>query len=246
MKAEPKPLYPADLYHAVHVGNPGDVAFYRDACHGVDSVLELGCGNGRVAGALATTTPLVVGLDLDRAALVTAVSRGVRCLVADMRYFALSVRFERIIVPYNGLYCLLDDRDLFACLRCARTHLAPGGELIFDGYAVGDIDPQRATAPLSTAPEQVACVTLRGEIWDVYEQSSLWPSRRRVDAHYQHVARDSGTVVEASISQRYLDAGLLHADLSRAGLMLLSLNGGFAGESYTPDSEHLVVRAVRA
>ncbi len=47
-------------------------------------------------------------------------------------------------------------------------------------------------------------------------------------------------------SQRYLDAGLLHADLSRAGLMLLSLNGGFAEESYTPDSEHLVVRAARA
>ncbi len=48
--------YPPALYAELHVGNPGDLAFYREHCVGASSILELGCGYGRVMTACGIAT----------------------------------------------------------------------------------------------------------------------------------------------------------------------------------------------
>jgi hypothetical protein len=53
--------YPAQLYAAVHDGNPGDVAFYRERCADARAVLELGCGDARVLAELAAPGRALVG-----------------------------------------------------------------------------------------------------------------------------------------------------------------------------------------
>jgi tRNA G46 methylase TrmB len=57
MRVTLTPALAAELYRLTHRGNPGDVGFYRKLCSGVQSVLELGCGYGRLLAALAQPQP---------------------------------------------------------------------------------------------------------------------------------------------------------------------------------------------
>lgn len=232
------------LYAAVHDGNPGDVDFYRAACRDAGRVLELGCGAGRVAAAIAADGVAVTGLDNDEGALALARARGLDCVAGTMAEFSLDTRFDRIIIPYNGLFCLPDEAALLSCLRCIAAHLRSDGLCVFDGYAV-DIAPDAATsAPLPTAPEHVAAVTVAGAAWDVYEESVLLPATQQVDARYRHVRRHDLHEVTLRILQRYLYAEELPDLLARAGLVIVAVHGGFAGEPFTDTSERFVVRAV--
>ena len=67
--------YPPELYAKLHLGNPGDLAFYREQCRDVGTVLELGCGYGRVLESLADQCEELVGLDSSRGLLALAQSR---------------------------------------------------------------------------------------------------------------------------------------------------------------------------
>lgn len=136
-----------------------DLGFYSAL---VDSrggpVLELGCGTGRL------TVPLgAVGLDIDPVMLAAARGRGARQLVqADMRRFALAGRFSVVAIPYNSLQLLVDDDDVVSCLRCAASHLRPGGALALEAT-----DFQAGAVTTSAGPEVLARadgVTLYGAL----------------------------------------------------------------------------------
>ncbi len=235
--------YPGEFYAAVHTGNPGDIGFYRQSCAGRAGVLEIACGQGRVGSELSAAGLDVVGLDIDADALVVARAAGLTCIEADMRRFRLERRFERVIIPFNSLYCLLSDDDVVACLSNACRHLERGGEVIFDGYVADANEFSTGRARSRTASQQLGAITIGGRIFDVHEKITVWPATRRVDVRYQHVPRDGGEIVTGTIRQRYLAASELMSLLSQAGLALLSIQGGFVGERFTPDSEHMVVRA---
>lgn len=118
-------------------------------------VLELGCGNGRVALQLARQGHRVTGLDLD-AGLVAELRRraaaaglAADCERADAADFALGARFALIIAPMQLIQLLPGTQGRLRCLRCIRAHLAPGGRaaLAFvEEVAVG-------IAPMSTVPD---------------------------------------------------------------------------------------------
>ena len=105
-------------------------------------MLDLGSATGRVALALARDGVQVWALDGSGAMVDQLVRRlesepaGVRARVrpvcADLRDFALDRRFPLIVMAMNTLQVLTDPDDRLACLRVARRHLAPGGELVFD------------------------------------------------------------------------------------------------------------------
>jgi SAM-dependent methyltransferase len=121
----------------------GDIEFYTDCARAAGgTVLELGCGTGRVLIPLAREGNEVTGLDLSehmlarcRAKLGEEPSevRDRACLVqADMRDFALDAAFALITTPFRPFQHLLEPEDQLACLRCANGHLARGGRLVLD------------------------------------------------------------------------------------------------------------------
>jgi SAM-dependent methyltransferase len=233
--------YPPALYAAVHRGNAGDVDYYRCVCAGAQSVLELGCGVGRIAHAVAADGCEVVGIERDRGLLDLAPAGPASLLRGDMRAFQLDRRFDRIIAPYNGMYCLLDEDDLLACLGCVREHLAPEGLFVFDGYAADAFHAEGAeSAPGWDALEPVAAAEVDGVAWEVLEQSWWDPRTQRIDARYVHVA-SGGQTVEATISQRYLLSHQVGGLLEHVGLRLMALQGGFDQAAFEPDQSELLI-----
>ena len=241
----PEASYPADLYEAVHCGNEGDVDFYRSVCADATDVLELGCGWGRIAGALAADGRRVTGVDIAPDLLERGRSNcpAVEFVQGDMRTVDLGRRFDRVLIPYNSLYCLLDEGDVRAALQRAAAHLRPTGKLVFDAYTADLFHRQGVDQPEWDAAAFVKTVRALGRTWDVYERSRWRRGQQRIDAVYTHVAREDAGEVVSAIPQRYLLRDQLPRLLMDAGLVLEALHGGFRGEPLADDSPLLVVQA---
>jgi len=96
--------------------------------------LDLACGTGRALGPLLELGYDVAGCDLSPAMLAVARERhpDVDLSVADMRELPELGRFDLVLCLDDAVNYLLDERDLTAALRSARSALADGGLLIFD------------------------------------------------------------------------------------------------------------------
>jgi SAM-dependent methyltransferase len=116
----------------------GDVAFYRDAVDEFgDPVLELGCGTGRIALALAEAGHAVTGLDISermlercnqkRARLPREARERVHLVEGNMVRFDLGEKFRLIIIPFRPMQHLLEMHEQVSCLESARRHLRPQG-----------------------------------------------------------------------------------------------------------------------
>jgi SAM-dependent methyltransferase len=235
--------YPADLYLAVHRGTPGDIWFYRRVCSGADSVLELGCGAGRIATAIAADGLHVVGVENNPELLDRAPPSGAELQLGDMRTVSVGETFDRVLIPYNGVYCLLEEEDAVQCFEHVRAHLREGGLMVFDAYAADEFHQAAGEQPEWDEPELVMSIQLQGRSWDVYEHSWLDREWQRIDAVYDHVPREGGDTVRGVIAQRYLLSTQVQGLLERAGLELVALLGDFDEEAFGEDSDRLIAVA---
>jgi SAM-dependent methyltransferase len=134
----------AELYdHVVPYRERKDVGFFVEAAkESGGSVLEVGCGTGRVLIPTARAGLAITGLDLSAHMLGVCQERlktepedvrsRVRLVEADMRQFELSQAFRLITLPFRPFQHLTTVEDQLACLGCLRRHLAEDGRLILD------------------------------------------------------------------------------------------------------------------
>lgn len=129
------------------------VATYRPR-----SVLDAGCGTGRVAVELARRGVAVVGVDgdPDMVDVARAKAPGVRWVVADLVDLVLPDRFDVVLLAGNVVPYVVPDARAAAVAACA-AHLAPGGVLLA-GFALrpdwpgaADYDAWCAAAGLAPA-----------------------------------------------------------------------------------------------
>ena len=124
-------------------GSP--VAFYRrlpadgepELIHGViapgASVLDLGCGPGRIAGPLVALGHPVTGVD-DGRAMIAALPPDVEGLVADARTVRLGRRFGAVLLTSH----LVNDPDGGTpFVATAAAHLEPAGVVVGETYPPG-------------------------------------------------------------------------------------------------------------
>lgn len=95
------------------------------------SVLDGGCGTGRVGIELARRGVDVVGTDLDRDMIDLARAKApeLTWVHADLSDLDLPTRFDVVVLAGNVIPYVASDRRHRAVAACAR-HLAPGGRLI--------------------------------------------------------------------------------------------------------------------
>lgn len=243
--------FDARLYRLLHRGNPGDLDFYRDACIGAVTVLELGCGDGRITVPLAAAGHDVTGLDAHPGMLAAARKRRaalprsakIRFVRGDMADFDLARRYDRVLIPYTALYCL-DPTARARCLHHVVAHLAPGGRLVFDLYP-GDTLAGRPAFE-DDEPEWIDALRDGDRIVEIYESDRHDPAHARMDVTYLHrICTPDGRarVVEYTLTHHYLRLAELAPTLAAAGLTVLSLTGDFDGRPATPTADRMVVIA---
>ena len=241
----------AELYALTHRGNPGDVEHYATLCHGAASVLELGSGYGRMLLALAAPTRTLFGLELDphllrlgRAAVATlpaAKRRGVTIAQGDMQRIELGRRFERVVLPYNALYCLLTPAAVERCFRSAHAALEPGGLFAFDVWNAdrlvnGDVAPTESAQAL-------AAFEHAGRRWTAFESCRRGRGEARLDVTYSYVPSGQAARRSQVVKQRYYRSGELFALLAKCGFALRTKLGSFGGARFNERASRLVVVA---
>ncbi|MBN2718624.1 MAG: class I SAM-dependent methyltransferase [Deltaproteobacteria bacterium] len=245
------------LYNLLHTGNPGDVAYYQQCCTPGMTVLELGCGSGRIALALQKQGCQVTGLDNDSDMLAefTKTMQGAipsaQSHLADMRSFVLDRQFDRIIIPFNGLLCMLSLADVTRVLQTAAAHLTPEGELIFDVYHVPvdfENDGMEDEFYIDTA-----VLNDDGTQVEVYEKTLSNADPQRFDTSYIYVTNAHTALekqIEHTIPQRCLYLHQIEQCLTQAGLILTAMRSDFSfsasRDSISDDTGQIIVHARRA
>jgi len=100
------------------------------------SLLELGCGGGRLAHYFISAGYHYAGLD--RSKQMIAIARqenpGAKFIQADMRQFSVRAKFDAALVAGRSFTYMTSNQDVLAALSSIHKALRPGGILIFDNF----------------------------------------------------------------------------------------------------------------
>ena len=127
-----------DLVQFYDIENEGgriDLAYCLRLAEGRQSVLDLGCGTGQLAAALADGR-FITGVDPAAAMLEIARRRPggqkVNWVEADARDVRLGRKFDLVLLTGHAFQVFLTEADQKAVLQTIAHHLAPSGRFIFD------------------------------------------------------------------------------------------------------------------
>ncbi len=120
--------------------------YVADICTHLDftpsRVLDLACGTGNGALALAKRGYQVSGVDISPEMLALARAKAQRAglkidfSAQDMRFFSLPEKVDLVVIFQDGINYLLHTEDLRQTFTCIREALNPGGIFAFDLLAV--------------------------------------------------------------------------------------------------------------
>jgi SAM-dependent methyltransferase len=227
-----------------------DVPFYREraAALGASSLLELGCGTGRVLVPLAGDLPRVTGVDVSAEyiaaarAKLTAAGHRARLVTGRVEGLRLGDRYDLVIAAYHVIQAFTTPAQMDGFFTAVREHLAPGGRCIVTAF-----HPARDPAAFAKA-------------WVRPQESLVWSRpmpdgtvidhvdrRPRLDLdplvlHPELIWRRSsgGTVLEevrVPISMRcHYPDGLVRL-VREHEFTVTAAHGGYAGEPYGQGDE---------
>jgi hypothetical protein len=237
----------ADLYDLEYV-HDYDLPFWLSlADREGDPIVEWGAGTGRLAVPLSEAGFDVTAVELSERMVERGreKSEAVEWVHADMRSAELGRRYALAICAFNSFLCLLSVEDALAFLRNAREHLELGGML---GIEVSAFSPEELVDPpggprlqhdftrelldgrldrFSVSRYDAASQLLAMRLfYELYGVAAGLEERRAHDLTIRVTWRD--------------ELGLM---LQMAGFEVEAVYGGFKGEAFTEESDHLIVLA---
>lgn len=124
----------ADFYDLEN-GWGTDLEYCKGLAKNAGSVLDLGCGTGELAIAIADGRR-VVGVDPAAAMLDIARAKPgadkARFIEGDARTIRLGETFDLVVMTGHAFQVFLTEEDQRAVLATIAAHLAPGGRFVFD------------------------------------------------------------------------------------------------------------------
>jgi SAM-dependent methyltransferase len=203
-------------------------------------VLDLGCGTGRLALALAASGHIVTGLDPACASLTRAQSKPGADRVTWVQGTARSApsaTFDVALMTSHVAQCFLTDDEWATTLAELRRALVGGGRLAFDAR-----DP-RARAWERWTPED----SRRQVHLPDGQVVSIWTDVNAVEngtvSFTRHYSFSSGEELQSSSRLRFRTEQLLRESLAQAGFTVENVYGGWLREPVRVGSGEFVVVA---
>lgn len=238
----------AQLYDAHHQLHQEDVPFWLALAQRANgSILELGCGTGRILLRLREAGYSVFGLDRDANMLTVLkqkfnpTSQPPPVFQADMSAYHLNHRFGLIILPCNTL-STLEDTTRLKMFDLAVEHLSPGGffatslpnpRLLSSLTKHAELEFEESfTLPFNGSPVQVSSAWEHDdEIFKLYWQ-------------YDYSTPLGELEQQTAIStHRLISASQYVAELEAAGLSNVERYGDFNLHPFTRRSRSLILIA---
>ena len=212
-------------------------------------VVEWGAGTGRLAAALSRADFEVTAVEVSKGMLKKGreKSDAVEWVNGDMRGVKLARRYGLAVCAFNSFLCLRSQEDALPFLRNAHEHLEPGGLL---GIEVSAFSPEElsedrgGTALRHDFTRETPQGTLERFSVSRYDAASQLLLMRLFYELYDREGKlESKRTHELTI--RIVGRGELELMLRLAGFEIDAVYGGFEGEPFIAESDHLIALARR-
>jgi len=224
-------LFPEIMFHAAdaHVNWLLELTGFAG-----DAVLDLGCGPGRHAVALAKKGYRVTGVDLSpyllRRAKTHATSAGVKIewVHADMRRFVRPNAFDLTLSMFTSFGYFSQEQDNLQVLRNVWKSLKPGGCFLLDVMG-----------------KEIMARRWEGLVFHESGDGGLLIERRRVVNHWKHIENEWIHVkglgsTSFSFRLRLYSAQELEDALREVGFSSIQIFGDFDGTEYGIAASRLI------
>ncbi len=228
----------AQFYDAAHRARD-DFAYCTELAKTAGSVLDLGCGTGELAAALAPGRSVT---GVDPAAAMIAIARGrpgggnVTWVEADARSVRLERRFDLVLLTGHAFQVFLTADDQRAALATIAAHLAPGGRFIFDSRNPAFPGRKERTRAETTKriehPRHGATEAWNASVYDAETGILTYENGYRIIA--------SGQEYVAGAQIRYTPRDALAVLIEEAGLAVDQWLGDWLGTPFEPDSKEII------
>ena len=245
----------AEFYDYIPLyANRPDVNFYVDWARRADgTVLELGCGTGRILIPTAVAGCRITGLDSSGRMLSKCleklvkqpneVRQRVRLVESKMTAFGLREAFSLVTAPFRGFQHLLAVEGQLSTLLCVHRHLAIGGKFVFDVFQV---HPQALFDPAWTEEREegpeIALPDGR-KLRRTHRVAAFHRAEQYNDVELIHyVTHLDGTTERLvyAFPMRYFYRFEIEHLLARCGFRLLELFGNCEGAAFRDDSPDMI------
>jgi SAM-dependent methyltransferase len=239
----------ADLYN-LEYAHDYDVPFWLSlADREGGPVIEWGAGTGRVSVPMVGRGSRVTAVELSEEMIERGRSKNgnVEWVSGDMCRVKLDKVYELAVCAFNSFLCLLDLEDALDFLANAREHLVPGGLL---GIEVSVFSPEELAEPSVSQLRHDFTRKLPDGKLDRFSASRYDPATQIMDMRLFYDLYDlSGSLKNRRAHElkiRLTTRDELELMLRMSGFSVESVYGGFDGEPFTSESEHLIVLARRS
>jgi SAM-dependent methyltransferase len=209
--------------------------------------VEWGAGTGRLAVPLSEAGFDITGVEVSRRMVARGrlKSEAIKWVQEDMRTAKLGRRYRLAICAFNSFLCLLNVEDALAFLRNVREHLEAGGIL---GIEVSAFSPEELVDPPG-GPRLHHDFTreLPDGRLDRFSVSRYDAASQLLAMHlFYELYGASGELREKRVHDltiRVTWPDELDLMLRLAGFEVEAVYGGFEGEPFKAESDHLIVLA---
>ncbi|HEX4024656.1 MAG TPA: class I SAM-dependent methyltransferase [Steroidobacteraceae bacterium] len=217
----------------------------------LSDILELGCGTGIHAVALATAGYSVTGVDISKEMLAYAnrrrddtnpeVKAKVSFSQGDIRNLELSLAFDAAISLFHVMSYQTTERDIAATISGTRHRLKPGSPFVFDfwyGPAVVAVGPSARRKIVENGLYRV--VREAQPTWDRHKQTV------QVDYHITVVEKRTGLTqeIEERHPVRYFFTDDLESQLEDGGFRMIKCAEWLTDKPATPESFSAYILAI--
>lgn len=231
-----------------------DIPFYQKLISSPNiSILELGCGTGRVTLALVPYCQYIQGVDISPAMISICREKLVKTGIpqtkaqvreGDITDFNLDQTFDLIIAPFRVLQNVETDQEVDGLFRCIRKHLAPNGTCILNVFRPF-FEPEELQKRWTTKEENLSWeVPIKGGKLACYDRRA-YMDVKKLTLYPELIYRkyEGDTLVEESILKivmRCYYPDTFEKLIIEHGYIILNRWGGYEGEVYGQGPELVI------